>query len=268
LATMSSVGVHANDDIPTICAISLLAGIVANIFHEGVGHAAIALLTGTKSGVLTTVAWSSDVDSRIVAAGGTLANLAAALFFWIALRSRTAVSVRWRFFLLTCLAFNLLDGTGYFLFSGLTNFGDWAVVIAGLQPHWFWQVLLVVVGIVSYYASALAVGIGLVRYVGIPKNDFRRLKKLTFVPYFSSILLLSAGSLLNPIGMQLLWQSALPASAGGHSGLLWLMYPIPKGSVPERPPEGIGRNYAWITGATALTAAFVLVLGRGITVHR
>jgi len=85
--------------------------------------------------VLTTVAWSSDFDSRLVAAGGTLANLAAGMVFWFALRSARGASVRWRFFLLTSLAFNLFVGTGYFFFSGVTNFGDWADVIAGLRAH-------------------------------------------------------------------------------------------------------------------------------------
>jgi hypothetical protein len=112
-----------NDDVVTICAISLVAAMIANVVHEGLGHAATALLTGTQSGVLTTVAWSSDFDSRLVAAGGTLANLAAAVFFWIWLRGSSRASVRLRFFLLTLLAFNLFSGTGYFFFSGVTNSG-------------------------------------------------------------------------------------------------------------------------------------------------
>jgi len=97
-AEVSPASVQANDDVLTVCAISLLAEIIGNVLHEGLGHAATALLTGTKSGVLTTVAWSSDFDSRLVAAGGSLANLVAAMVFWIALRSATGASVRWRFF--------------------------------------------------------------------------------------------------------------------------------------------------------------------------
>jgi len=133
---VSAVPVQTHDDALTICAISLVAGMLANVLHEGLGHAAIALLTGAKSGVLSTVAWSTDVDTRLVAAGGTLANLAAGAAFWIALRSAKGASTRLRFFFLTSLAFNLFAGTGYFFFSGVTNFGDWAVVIAGLQLHW------------------------------------------------------------------------------------------------------------------------------------
>jgi hypothetical protein len=267
-ATSSRTSVKANDDVLTVCAISVLAAILGNIVHEGLGHAATALLTGTQSGVLTTVAWSSDFDSRLVAAGGTLANLAAAMVSWIALRSATNASGQFRFFLLTSLAFNLFAGTGYFFFSGITNFGDWAVVIAGLHAHWLWRSLLVVAGIAAYYGAVFVVGTALVQYVGVPRNEHRRLRKLTLLPYLSAILLACAGGLLNPIGIQLVWQSALPGTAGADSALLWLRYYIPKGTVPRRPSDGIDRNYAWITVAVALSLVFVFVLGRGIALHR
>jgi len=267
-ATAGATQIQGKDDVLTVCATSIVAGILANVLHEGFGHAATALLTGAKSGVLSTVAWSSAHDSRLVVAGGTLANLAAALVFWVALRRAKNATARLRFFLLICLAFNLFDGTGYFLFSGFTNFGDWAVVIAGLPAHWLWRFLLVVVGILSYFGAVLVVGSGLVRYVGVPRNDSRRLTKLTLLPYLTSILLASAGGLLNPIGMQLVWQSALPATAGGHSGLLWLKYYIPKSAVPEGSSDSISRNYVWIAGAIAVSIPFIFVLGRGITLHR
>lgn len=256
------------DDTATVCAISLLAGIAANVLHEGVGHAATALLTGAKSGVLSTVAWSSDFDSRLVAAGGTVANLTAAGIFWLALRGAAGASVRWRFFLLLAVAFNLFDGTGYFLFSGITNFGDWAAVIVGLPAHWLWRAVLVVVGGASYYGAVLIVGRGLVRYVGVLRSDSARLRKLTLIPYFLSIALSCGAGLLNPSGLQLLWLSALPATAGGHSGLLWLRYYIPERTVPERPSDFVARNYWWIAAAVALSVAFILVLGRGITLQR
>jgi hypothetical protein len=255
------------DDIPTICAISIVAGILTNILHEGVGHGLVALLSGAKSGVLTTVAWSSAFDSRLVEAGGTLVNLAAALVFWLALRSAKLASMPMRDFLLIACAFNLFTGTGYFFFSGVTNFGDWAAVISGLHPHWLWRALLVVVGATSYYAGVPIVGIGLVRYVGIPRHQQGRLRKLTNVPYFSAIVLSSVAGLLNPLGMQLLWQSALPATAGGQSGLLWLQYHIPRGTEPKRTPEQLRRNYLWIGVAAVLSLLYLVVLGRGITLH-
>jgi hypothetical protein len=256
------------DDALTVCTISILAGILTNVLHEGVGHGLTALLTGAKSGVLTTVAWSSAFDSRLVEAGGTLVNLAAALVFWLALRSAKHASMPVRYFLLITSAFNLFTGTGYFFFSGVTNFGDWAAVISGLHPHWLWRVLLVIVGASSYYAAVVVVGIGLVCYVGIPRHEHGRLRKVTIVPYFSVILLASVAGLLNPLGIQLLWQSALPATAGGQSGLLWLQYYIPRGTVANRKSENLARSYVWIVIAAILTSVYVVVLGRGITLHR
>jgi hypothetical protein len=252
------------DDLLTICATSIVAGILTNILHEGVGHGLLALLTGAKSGVLTTVAWSSTSDTRLVAAGGTLVNLAAALVFWIALRSAKHASMPTRYFLLITCAFNLFTGTGYFFFSGVTNFGDWAAVISGLPLHWLWRALLVVVGACSYFIAAVIVGIGLVRYVGIPRHEQGRLRRLTIVPYLTAILLASVAGLLNPLGMQLLWQSALPATAGGQSGLLWLQYYIPRHTEPKRSPGQLARSYIWIGVAAVLGILYVVVLGRGV----
>ena len=56
-----------------------------------------------------------------------------------------------RLFLFAACAFNLFTGTGYFLFSGLGNFGDWAMVIAGTHPRWPWRALMVIAGAAGYY---------------------------------------------------------------------------------------------------------------------
>jgi hypothetical protein len=257
-----------DDDKLTVCAISVLAFIVADMAHEGIGHGLVALLTGVQSGVLSTVAWSSEVDSRLVAAGGTLVNLAMALGFWISLRNARTASAQAGFFLLISLAFNLLAGTGYFFFSGVTDFGDWAVVIAGLHPHWVWRFLLIVFGMAAYLSAVVVVGTGLVRYVGVALDDHRRLQKLTLFPYITAVVLSSAAALFNPIGMQLMWQSALPATAGANSGLLWLRHYIPKGTVPDRGSDRINRSYGWIATAAICALVFILVVGRGIRLHR
>ena len=253
------------DDVLTVCAISALAAMLADVLHEGVGHALLAVLTGAKSGVLSTVAWSSQFDSRLVAAGGTLVNLAAGLLLWLALRRAANRSAATRFFLLISCAFNLFDGTGYFFFSGVTDFGDWAQVIAGMHPHWAWRTLLGVIGIAAYYGAVLLGGGGFVRELGIAPDD-ARLRRLTILPYVSAILLIGGSGLFNPIGIQLLWQSALPATAGAYSGFLWFRYYIPKGIVPGRPLDGISRSFAWISVAAILVLGFVIEFGRGITI--
>ena len=137
-----------------------------------------------------------------------------------------------------------------------------------MHAHWLWRALLVTGGMASYFGAVLAVGIAIVRYVGVPRSESRRLRRLTLIPYFSTLILVCTAGLLNPIGIQLVWQSALPATAGAKSGLLWLRYYIPKGTVPRRRPDGIERSYVWITVALALSLPFVFVLGRGIVLHR
>jgi len=255
----------AQDDSLPVCAISLVGAMIADVVHEGVGHGALALLLGAKSGVLSTVAWSSTFDSRLVAAGGTLANLVAGAIFWFALRKAKNASSETRFFLLMSVAFNLFDGTGYFFFSGVTNFGDWARVIAETHPHWLWRSGLVVVGIAAYYGAVLLVGIGFARDFGVSPDD-ARLSKLTVLPYISAIVLVGVSGLFNPFGVFLVWQSALPATAGAYCGLLWFRYYIPRGVVPERTAQYIRRSSIWISAAAISAFVFIVVLGRGITI--
>jgi hypothetical protein len=254
-----------NDDLLTVSAIAALATIVASMLHEAVGHAAIALATGAKSGLLTAVAWSSESDSRLVSAGGTLINLAAAALFWAALRSFPRVSQQTRYFLLISMAFNLFDGTGYFFFSGVSNFGDWAAVIQGMNPHWVWRLVLLVFGIATYFAAVILVGQSFVRYLEIPKANGRRIQRLATIAYIVAIVVVGLAGLLNPISVRLVWLSALPATAGAHSGLLWFRHYILSSVPPDHESTVITRNYLWISMSAFLTLLYVLVIGRGVT---
>jgi len=257
------------DDAVTVSAISLLAWMIASISHEGLGHALTALLTGTPSGVLSTMAWDSPYGAtRLVASAGTLVNLTEALVFWLALRGARKASPLTRLFLFAGCAFNLLTGSGYFFFSGVSNFGDWAQVVAGLHPHWMWMVLLTVTGAIAYYASLRALGAALVRYMGIPREEKPRLKQLTWNLYFSVLVLSVAAGLMNPLGIKVVLESAVAAAAGGNAGLLWLRYYVPRGTVPQRSGDGVARGYAWIAAAAVILVPYIFVLGRGITLHR
>lgn len=255
---------HLRDDALTVCGIAALASMLSDQLHEAVGHAAVALLEGARSGVLSTVAWSSVYDSRLVEAGGTLVNVVAGIVFWLVLRRARNTSIQTRLFLLFSCAFNLFAGTGYFCFSGVTNFGDWAQVIAGLPHHALWRTLLVAVGVGAYYGAILVVGSACVRYVGVPLKDANRRLRLMILGYFTAIVLGSVAAALNPLGIMLMWESALPATAGAQSGLLWWQYYLPKKTAPAEPSGNVGRSYAWIGVAVVCAMGFIFVLGRGI----
>ncbi|MGH9686171.1 MAG: hypothetical protein ACRD5K_03655 [Candidatus Acidiferrales bacterium] len=142
------------------------------------------------------------------------------------------------------------------------------MVIAGMRPHWVWQALLAVVGAASYFLSLRAMGACLVRYVGVSREDKQRMKRLTWLPYFAALALSFAGGLMNPLGIKLVLEAALPAAAGGNCGLLWLRHYVPKGAVPLRESDAVGRSYAWVAVGAVLSLAFIFVLGRGIALHR
>jgi len=266
--TSRQAALTSHDDTLTIIAISIVALMLSTMLHEGIGHGLVAMLTGTTSGTLSTVAWSSASDSKLVAAGGTIVNLIAGLLFWFALRAASNASAQARFFLWIACAFNLFTGTGYFFFSGVTNFGDWALVIAGLHPYWLWRALLVAAGMATYYAAMRVIGAGLVRSLGVSLTDHSRFRRLTWIPYFSAVAIEVIGGLRNPLGLALIFESALPATAGANCALLFLVYYIPKSTTPGPNSQPITRSYSWIVVSAVLVFVFILVLGPGVQFHR
>jgi hypothetical protein len=141
-------------------------------------------------------------------------------------------------------------------------------VIEGLNPHWMWRTLLVAVGVASYFAAVIAVGKSFVQDLGIPRDDATRLNKLSLLPYISAIVIVGLAGLMNPISINLVWQSALPATAGAHSGLFWFRHYIPKAAKPEVPPAFVTRSYRWVVPAAVCGLLFIIVLGHGLTLTR
>lgn len=255
------------DDIPTLSAISVITCMLATMLHEGLGHAAVAVMTLHASGTLTTVAWSSYSASRLVEAGGTLVNLLTAAVVWPLLRW-TRGAATWRYFLWTLMAFSLFAGTGYFCYSGVADFGDWAAVIAGLAPHWLWRVGLVAVGIAAYSFALQGVGRSLARSFGVTPQDRPRFRRLMVVPYVAAIAIDGVAGLLNPFGMKYVLLSALAATAGANSALLWLQNYLPKALEAGPVCETMRRSWAWIAVAAVLSAIFIFVLGPGVKIGR
>jgi hypothetical protein len=172
------------DDRLTVIAVSALACILQDVLHEGLGHGVTASLNGARQVTMSTVALQSDIETPWVSANGTLVNLFFAGIFWLLLLKAQRYRPTTRYFLVLAMAGNLFTGTGYFFFSGVTNFGDWAAVIRGLQPHWMWQLGLIAAGVASYYASMLLVAAQLKPFQ--EKNPgSRRLRSLCWTPYFA-----------------------------------------------------------------------------------
>ncbi len=113
------------------------------------------------------------------------------------------------YFLVLAMAGNLFTGTGYFLFSGVANFGDWKQVITGLHPQWAWRVGLIVLGAVSYYASMLLVSAKLRAFQG---RESRTLRRVCRTPYFTDGVLAGVAALFSSRGLFYMMASALPST--------------------------------------------------------
>ncbi len=255
------------DDRLTVIAISALACILQDVLHEGLGHAVTAWLSGAHRLTISTVALQSDIGTRWISANGTLVNLLFAAIFWLLLLKPRRYRPATRYFLVLALAGNLFTGTGYFFFSGVVNFGDWAAVIRGLQPHWMWRFGLVVLGMASYYASMLLVGAQFQPFRAGNANS--RIRELSWTPYFTDGILAGLGGLFNPAGLFYVVAAALPSTLGANAGLLSL--PSIMRSWSRSAQERIvpmPRSIAWITAAAVASLLFIFVLGRGLTWSR
>jgi hypothetical protein len=265
---MPAKPVSSQDDRPTLIAIAALACILQDVLHEGLGHGVTAWLSGAHRVSISTVAMQSDIETRWVSANGTLVNLLFAAIFWFLLLRPQRYRPTTRYFLVLALAGNLFTGTGYFFFSGVTNFGDWAAVIQGLQPHWMWQLGLIVLGVASYYASMLIVGQQL-RPFRSEDADSRRLRGLCWTPYLTDGILAGVGGLLNPLGLFYVIASALPSTLGANAGFLSLPSIMRGWNPSEEDRVGpLPRSFAWIAVSVVASLLFIVVLGRGLSWSR
>jgi hypothetical protein len=228
---MHSVSTVRKDDTITIVSIAILACILQDILHEGLGHGLTAWLSGARLVTISTVAMQSDISTRWISANGTIVNLIVAGIIWLILRSRPANSTV-RYFLILALAGNLFTGTGYFLFSGFTDFGDWAAVIKGVHPRWACRLGMIVIGVISYYASMLIVAAELRPYQ-ISAPAYRRIRRLTWIPYFTDGILAAVAGVFNPAGLFYVIASALPSTLGANAGLLSLPGMLRNRALPE-----------------------------------
>jgi hypothetical protein len=226
------------------------------------------VLTGGHAKVLSSVHFECDRDSRLIAAGGTLVNFIAGFLSWFALRFVSHARSRLRYFLWLLMTINWLQAAGYFLFSGVGNFGDWADVIHGLSPAWLWRTGLVVLGAVSYVCVVWFALLELRSFLG--EADWRRggAKDLTIVPYITGGVFYTVAGMFNPVGWILVGLSAAAASFGGTSGLAWMTQNLGGKFVPRIPsqPVVLERSLGWIVAALITATIFVGVIGRGVRI--
>jgi hypothetical protein len=240
----------------TSAAIAALAFVVACVAHEAVGHGGTCIAVGGHVTLLTSVYFHCSNGGPLTDAAGPLMNLALGAVLWNVLHTRPSLSANWRLFLVFAMAFNLLWGAGYFIFSAATNSGDWAFVLRdlALQPGWLWRCFMGALGVYLYYCSVRLIALHLP-----PRTPL-------VVPYLVAgavscfATLFFTGPTLPAI------REAAQESFGAAVGLLLLAWR--NSSRGESQLSGVFVNYSngWLITSVLVTLGFVATLGQGFGV--
>jgi hypothetical protein len=89
-----------------IAAIAIVATVIADFIHEGLGHGGMCVATGGRPLMLSTVHFECRPDTRLVAAAGTLGNLIFGMLSWRAVGA-VKQSAPWRYFFWLLMTFHL-----------------------------------------------------------------------------------------------------------------------------------------------------------------
>ncbi len=243
----------------TIISMAVTSMGLAALLHEGVGHGVTAWLRGDMVTQLTSNHLSDLKPDRLVEAGGTIVNV---LTGTIALAACYHARPNLRFFLWFFAAVSLLDGAGYFLFSGIGGVGDWAAVIAGLPHQATLRTAMATFGAVFYFLCVKLLAAAVRPFVAI-RSDYNTIGRL---PYLAACIFYCIAGAFDPLGIRLLFLSTIPAAFGGLSGLLWADLLLPKAAPAQ--PITVKRASVWWWTAAVFGIAFVVVLGRGINFSR
>jgi hypothetical protein len=259
-------------DIPTLIAIAIVAYALSNFAHEGLGHGGACLLVHCSPHLVSSMQFDGDMTQissgarRFIAAGGTLVNLLVAAISFVSWRRSRADSAWFFFWLLTTIS--LLQATGYLLFSGLGNVGDWAVVVEGWRGSLAWHVGLALIGGATYWlATRWAMkNLGARLHATTSIERTRAAYRYTLIAYLAGgALYLLAGS-FDPAGLVILLISGVAASFGGTSGLAWGPQLLKSSGLTTQTSTTLTlrRDWRWIAFGSVCAIVYVAVLGPGV----
>jgi hypothetical protein len=255
----------------TLAGLALLLLPLLTMAHELAGHALTCVATGYLPSELGayyvecpgTAPWAR----RVVAMAGTgmdvlLAVLA--LAGWHRVRRPLPQLVLWIVFTVKGMV-----AAGYWMFSGVTNLGDWGPAAGGgigpLPWPWLWRALMFAMGLAVYIAVIRQSTRMMVAMLGGGETARRTQRRIAMTIYLIGGVSAVLVSLFNPLGIAITLVSAIASSFGGTAGLYNVAYARPR----DKPPRDfvIGRHYAVIVAGVLMTVAFAAVLGPTVYLH-
>lgn len=246
-------------------ALGILAYAASTMTHEALGHGGYCLALGGRNVMLTAWGEGCSVQPPGIEAAGPGMQFGVGLLSWFVLHRLSPGSARLRYFLWLCMAFNLFVASGYVAYSGVTDFGDAAVLISGLYPHIVWRSGLILLGAVVYFLSMRAAAAELTRFAGVDR-EIRRLNRLVWIPYVAAgVFACCTGALNQTMGHGTAIGLAAASSFGGGFGLLRLP-DMQRGmaSKDRSPTVYLIWSATWGIAAALVIVVFLLFIGPGL----
>jgi hypothetical protein len=263
--TQEEKNASAKDSAAMLISIGIVAYAASMMTHEALGHGIFCIAAGGQNVLLGSLGERCSFQPRGIEVAGPAVQFASGLIAWFALRNLRPHHALLRHFLWLYMVFGLLVSSGYVAFSGVTDFGDAAVLIAGREPHTLWRGALVLFGAWIYFLSMRATASEL-RCVEGKDGVGRRIRRLIWIPYLSAGVLACCASALNrTMPASLALGLAAASSFGAGCGMVAMPRLRRRMAIQTLPPvEYIEWNVAWAISATAVAASFIFLLGPGL----
>ena len=245
----------------TLCACAFAAYALADIAHEAIGHGGMCALLGGRIVYVSTTFEECSIRSWIIDGAGPSAGIEAALLLWLWLLILPPVSRAARAFLCLGFAFAAFWNFGYLIKSGLTDQGDWAFVIAGLNPPFLWHAAIAIAGVAFYWLSIRLLATLLAQHLASPEPSAQKPLAFTLTAYLAAAAIASVAALFDPRGPGAVLHDALPSSLGAI-GLPFAGWFLQRSSPGLR--LDASASSVWIIAGAATAAAFVALLGPGL----
>lgn len=252
-------------DAWTVAGLALLLLPLTTMWHEIGGHAATCAALGgrvTTIGAFYVQCTGLDGSPRLaVSLAGVAVDALLAVAAWmIWRRARGDLSrlVLWYVWVMKAQV-----AAGYFLFSGVTGFGDLGIGshggLGGIGLSPVWRLAEIAVGGAAYCFVVLAAIRGLNAMIGDRADaalDRRRIAHLFYAMLGATAVVVG---LFNPVGLTITLMSAAASSFGGNAGFISIGYSRPGGSRAEA--FAIPRSAPLIVAGVIVTMGFAAVLG-------
>ncbi len=216
----------------TLAAITILAYMLAQLVHEGLGHGFAAWLAGAHINQITNTYLDFESSGlsvetlRWIAAAGSAANVLVGLASLIKLRTGLFKNDNLRFFAWLFGIINLLKGFGYLLLT-FAPIGDWNELVQGLPFQTAWMIGLTLLGAIASLATFFYAARTLDEFIGQSPERRRHALTLTIIPYLIGGTANLLASIIG-LGVTIYAFTGSLATFGGTWLLVWVGFAVGK----------------------------------------